>query len=496
VGNIMEQYDLAVIGGGPAGYTAADLASSEGLKTVLFEEAGLGGVCLNEGCVPTKVLLNSSKLLYSLKGGAAYGIQTGGGDLSISHESVLRRKEKVIRSLVAGVKAKLAGSGAAVIYGSAAISGQSDNKYIVTQLTGPDSGRRFEAARVLAAPGSAPIIPNIDGLSECLDSDFCVTSKETLSLSETPKNLVIVGGGVIGLELADYYNAAGSNVTVVELLDRIAYPMDGEIAKILLENLKKKGIAFRLATRFIKAAPGYVMTEPAAKPIGTGTKPAATGDMPADTAAKQTEAGDMQGCEKIPADKVLIAIGRKPRISGFGAEALGVQIERGAVLTDCYMRTNIPNIYAAGDINGKSMLAHTAYREAARAVRHMAGKPVKMDYGAIPSIVYTYPEAAGVGETEESASASGLSVKTITLPLRYSGRYVAESESGDGICKVLVNAKSGNLLGMHIIGSYASEIILSAAFMIESRWPAEALRELAFPHPTVGEAIREALYKI
>ena len=478
----MELYDLAILGGGPAGYLAAERAAASGLKTALFEESNPGGVCLNEGCIPTKAMLNASKYYYAAQKFSHYGVHSDGAGISIAHGAVLERKEKVVRTLVSGVKAKLKAAGAAVFYGHAAIAGKaqqghgggntggnnsgggsSGGNYVIAVQTGQNAGLEVLAARVLIATGSAPIIPPIDGVREQLESGLVITSREALSLEAPPKELVIVGGGVIGLELADYYNAAGSNVTIVELLDRIAAPMDLEISNILMANLKKKGIAFKTGRRLASASPdGSIAIMPN---------------------------------ETLHADKVLLCVGRKPRTADIGLEALGVCVERGAVICDEHMRTNVPNIYAAGDVNGKSMLAHTAYREAECAVGHMLGKPSRMKYGAIPSVIYTYPEAAGVGETSESAAAKGLDVRTVKLPLRYSGRYVAEEDNGDGMCKLLIDPRNRKVAGAHVIGSYASEIILSAAFMIESNWPVEALRELVFPHPTVGEALRDALFE-
>jgi len=500
----MEQYDLAVIGGGPAGYAAAEQAAAGGVNTILFEAENLGGVCLNEGCIPTKVLLNTSKLLYAAKNGALYGVNAGGAEFAISHGAVLQRKDKVVRALVAGVRSKLKASGAAVVNGKAAVSGRSSGGFIVEAASGGEAGRRIEAARLLIAAGSAPIIPEIAGLREGLEAGFCVTSREALALPEPPGKLVIVGGGVIGLELADYYRAAGSDVTVLELLDRIAAPMDRDITDVLAANLKKKGVQFRLQTRFTQVIlPGAragaahtAITEAAAGGVYPRSHAAETGGVITEPAGAAQGGGEKPAPEFIPADKILIAIGRKPRSAGMGLAELGVYMERGAVVTDEYMRTNIPNVYAAGDVNGKSMLAHTAYREADCAVSRMAGRPAAMRYGAVPSVIYTNPEAACVGETDESAAAKGLEVKTVKLPLRYSGRYVAENESGDGFCKILFDAGKKRVAGAHIIGSYASEIAISMAFMIESRWPAKALRELTFPHPTVGEALREALFKI
>ena len=490
----MEAYDLAILGGGPAGYLAAERAAASGMRTALFEAENIGGVCLNEGCIPTKVMLNTSKLLYYAKHGEAYGVvpaeKSLGAGFGINHTTVMARKAKVIKTLVAGVRAKLKASGADVFIGRAEINGRRDGRYIIAQNSGQDAGRQIEAAKILIATGSAPIIPKIDGIGTISENGFFLTSREALSLPEIPKKLVIVGGGVIGLELADYFNAAGSSVTIVELLGRIANPMDEGISKILLANLKKRGVEFRLGARFIGAV------QPDAGNAGTGgaviieNSGANAGGAAQESGAN---AGGQVVRETLQADKVLLSIGRRPNASGLGLEELGACVERGAIITDEYMRTNIPGVYAAGDVNGKIMLAHTAYREADCAVAHMLGKPEKMRYDIIPSVIYTNPEAAGVGETEESAAAKGLDVKTVSLPMRYSGRYVAETEGGDGICKIIFDKKNGAVAGVHMAGSYASEIILSAAFMIESRLPADALGRIVFPHPTVGEVMREAL---
>ena len=479
----MDKYDLAIIGGGPAGYHAAGLAASGGLKTILFEADKLGGVCLNEGCIPTKAMLNASKHLYYARNAGAYGVmasyKSAGGaaapenpEFRINHEAVLARKEKVIRTLTAGVRSQLKSANAEVAAGKAEITGPAGaGGYIVTQSSGQEAGRAAEAARVLIATGSSPVMPPLEGVAQGLASGFVITSTEALSLAKVPERFVIIGGGIIGLELADYYNSAGSQVTVVEMLDRIAYPMESETSRILFNNLKKRGVNFMLGSRFT----GIV--QPGADGSGGGV----------------TAEPASQGI--VPADKVLVAIGRRPNISGAGIERLGIYAERGAIVTDDCMRTNVPGIYAAGDVNGKLMLAHTAYREAECAVSHMLGSPVRMRYDAIPSAVYTNPESAGAGETEESAAAKGLDVKVVKLPLRFSGRYIAEVDGGDGICKVIFDRRSGAVLGAHIVGPYASEIIVSAAFMIESKRPAKALRELTFPHPTVGEALREAIFE-
>jgi dihydrolipoamide dehydrogenase len=452
----MDKSDLIILGGGPAGYVAAERAAAGGLSVTLFEERSLGGVCLNEGCIPTKSILYSAKLLDGARRGASYGVRADGA--SLDHAAVMKRKNKVVRTLVSGVAAKMKAHGVTVIQKSGTVAGKTPSGFAVT-----DGEREYEASRLLICTGSEPIIPPIPGVAEGIESGFALTSREALELTDIPKELVIVGGGVIGLEMACYFRTAGSHVTVVEMLDKIAGPTEAEISKILLGNLQKKGIEFKLGRRVTGVTPGKSVS---------------------------TDDG------VIDVDKVLLTIGRKPRTSGAGLEALGVFIERGAVVTDGHLRTNVPNVYAAGDVNGKIMLAHTAYREAEVAVNHILGRADSMRYDAIPSVIYTSPEAACVGETEESAAARGLPFKTVKLSMRYAGRYLAENDGGDGICKLVADARDGRLLGVHMIGGYASEIIFSAAMMIESRRPADALKKLIFPHPTVGEIIKELLFEL
>jgi dihydrolipoamide dehydrogenase len=452
----MDNFDLIVLGGGPAGYVAAERASSGGLKTALFEERALGGTCLNEGCIPTKAMLHSAKLLDWARHSSSYGVEVEGA--SINQAAVIKRKNKVVKTLVAGVSAKMKAHGVTVVPRSGAVSRKTQSGFVVS-----DGENEYEAPRLMVCTGSEAITPPISGVAEGMESGFVLTSREALDLTELPKDLVVIGGGIIGLEMACYFRTAGSRVTVVEMLDKIAGPTEAEISKILLSNLQKKGINFKLGRGVTGVTPG-----------------------------KSVETEE----ESIPADMVLLSIGRKPRTSGAGLEALGLHMERGAVVTDEHMRTNIPNVYAAGDVNGRVMLAHTAYREAEAAVNHMLGGNDKMRYGAIPSVIYTSPEAACVGETEESAAAAGIRARTIKLSMRYSGRYLAENEGGDGICKIVVDERDGCLIGTHMIGGYASEIIFSAAMMIENRTPAEALKKLVWPHPTVGEIIREALFEI
>lgn len=455
----MQQFDLIIIGGGPAGYLAGERAAAAGLRAAVFEERALGGVCLNEGCIPSKALLNSAKIFNYAVHGEKYGVTTTCAKLN--HATVIARKNKVVAKLVSGVKAKLKRNKVTVIQARAKITGRDENGFVVTA-----GGEEYSAGKLLLAAGSQPVVPPIPGVKEGLKSGFVLTSREILDIDEAPENLVVIGGGIIGLEMASYFNTAGSNVTIIEMLDKIAGATDNELSDSLHKTYEEQGISFKLGckvTGVVKSGVSYLGTD---------------------------------GEQTIGADKVLLCIGRRAASEDLGLDTVGVLVERGAVVTDEHMRTNVSGIYAAGDINGKMMLAHTAYREAEVAVNHMLGKRDVMRYHAIPSVIYTNPEVAGVGETEESAKEKGFSVKTVKLPISYSGRYLAEVEGGDGMCKLVVDTAHNHLLGAHIMGSYASEMIFGAGLMIETEMKIDDIKELVFPHPTVSEIIRETLFEI
>jgi dihydrolipoamide dehydrogenase len=451
-------YDLIIIGGGPAGYLAAERAGHAGLSVLLIEQRLIGGVCLNEGCIPSKALLYSAKILDNAKHGAKYGVNVENAVLD--HTAVVARKQKVVRTLVTGVQGKLKNNHVTVVTGAGTIHGKTPEGYQVQANQEVYTGKRL-----LIATGSVPVLPPIPGLREGLEKGNVLTNREILDLPAVPASLVIVGGGVIGLEMASYFNSAGSKVTVIEMLDHIAGSTDREIGEILLKNYRKKGVEFKLGAKVTAIREDAVVYE----------------------------SGGEQSA--VPADKVLVSIGRRPAIDGLGLERIGVEVERGRIKTDANGKTNVAEVYAAGDVNGILMLAHTAYREAEVCVNTILGKRDRLRYQAIPAVIYTNPEVAGVGETEESAAAQGIEFATAKLSMRYSGRYVAENEGGDGICKVLIDKKYRKIIGVHMIGNYSSEIIYGAALMIETELRVDDLKELVFPHPTVSEILREALFE-
>jgi len=445
-------YDLIVIGGGPGGYMAAERAGHAGRSVLLIEKRALGGVCLNEGCIPSKTLLNSAKLYDYALHGEAYGVTVE--KAALDHSFVISRKNKVVDTLVGGVKALMKSNKVTVIYGEAKIV---DNTHVSV------NDEVYSGKRLIIATGSVPVIPSsLQGVTEGINNNFVLTSREMLDITEVPDNLVIIGGGVIGLEMASYYNSAGSKVTVIEMLPKIAGTLDDEIATILMKSYQKKGVDFKLGTRVTAVAPGSVIYDGG----------------------------------QVKADKVLLSIGRRPAVDGFGIENTGVAIDAGKIITDEHCLTSVPNIYAVGDVNGKYMLAHTAYREAVVAVNHILGKRDFMRYDAVPSVIYTSPEAAGVGETESSARQAGIECAVVSVPMAYSGRYLAESAVTDGICKVVVDKKNRNIIGVHMIGSYVSEIIAAACTMIEMQMRVDDAKEIIFPHPTVSEMIREAAFRL
>ena len=428
------KYDVAIIGGGPAGYTAAEKAAAGGLSTVLFEKNALGGVCLNEGCVPTKTLLYSAKVYDTIKHAPKYAVSAE--NPAFDFPKIIARKNKVVKKLTAGIRMKMKENGVEVVGGEAV----------------------YEAANLLICTGSETVIPPIPGLSE---TEYW-TSREALLSKELPASLVIIGGGVIGMEFASFFNSMGTEVHVVEMLDKILGPMDRELSEMLQAEYAKRGIKFYLGHKVIAVNGGDVTVE------------------------KDGETFVVQG------EKVLLSVGRRPVTKGFGLETLAPEPFRSGIKVNEFMQTSIPNVYACGDITAFSLLAHTAVSEAEVAVDHILGKNRCMSYKAIPGVVYTNPEIAGVGKTEEELQAEGTPYTVKKIPMAFSGRFVAENEQGNGVCKLIL-AEDETIVGAHLLGNPASELIVIAGIAIEKGMKADELKVIVFPHPTVGEILKEAL---
>ena len=448
-------FDLIIIGGGPAGYVAAERAGHKGLSVLLFEKKILGGVCLNEGCIPTKTMLYSAKMYDNALHGDKYGVY--GDNIRFDYAKIVARKNKVVRKLVAGVDAKMKLHKVTIVKGEAMIKGRSSDGIEVTC-----AGESYLGQNLLICTGSEAFVPPIPGLSEA--GGIVLTNREILELKEQPKSLIIIGGGVIGMEFASLYNSIGTKVTIVEMLPEILGNNDFEISALLRDIYSKKGIEFQLNAKVIKIDGNKVVFEKDGK------------------------------TEVVEGEKILVSVGRRAVTAGFGLENLNIELFKGGIKTDEKMCTNVPDVFAAGDVTGFSLLAHTASREAEVVVNNLIGSEDVMRYNAIPGVVYTNPEVAGVGETEASASAKGIDFRVAKLPMAYAGRFVAENEGGSGICKVLIGAKHGEVIGVHMLGNPASEMIYGACIAIEQEMTLTEMQRVVFPHPTVSEILKETLF--
>ena len=447
--------DLLIIGGGPAGYVAAERAGNAGLKVVLFEKTAMGGVCLNEGCIPTKTLLYSAKTYENALHGDSFGVY--GDNIRFDYGKMVSRKKKVVRKLVLGVEHNMKRNKVEVVKGEAFINGRSDEGVEVTC-----NNEKYIGKNLLICTGSESSIPPIPGLEE--ERDVIVTNREILEMTERPESLVVIGGGVIGMEFASFYNSLGTKVTVVEMLPEIIGGMDLEISTMLRQIYTKKGIEFNLNAKVVKIEGNNVIYE------------------------KDGSTHSVEG------EKILLSVGRRPVTKGFGLENLNVELERNGIKVDSKMRTNIPSVFAAGDVTGFSLLAHTASREGEVVVNNILGKTDIMRYNAIPSVVYTNPEVAGVGETEESAKDKNIAYKVAKLPMTFSGRFVAENEGVNGLCKIIIGEKYGEVIGVHMLGNPSSEIIYGACMAIEQEMTLNEMKEVVFPHPTVSEIFKEVVF--
>ena len=440
------KYYLAILGGGPAGYTAAEIASKAGKDVILFEQNALGGTCLNVGCIPTKTLLYSAKQYYNAAHADKYGVKAE--NVSFDYVKIQQRKTKVVRKLVAGIRAKLNNEHCTVINGAASVVGLTDD--VVTISCGEE---QYEAENLLICTGSTNFVPPIPGIK---DNDHVWDSTAALDAKELPQSIAIIGGGVIGMEFATLYHELGVPVTVIEAMPTILPNIDQDIVTILREKYEKAGIKILTSTKVVEINGG----------------------------ALKVESGEV-----IEADKILVSVGRRANLQGL--EALtDLEFNRGAIVVDDFMKTNLPNVYAAGDVTGKIMLAHVASRQAEVAVGRMLKQiPVqRIAYNAIPSVVYTNPEIACVGITEKDFDAE---VKT--LPMTFSGRFVAENEGETGLCKMLIDKKSHSVLGVHMIGNPCSEFVAAASFAVRMGYTVDEFKQVVFPHPTVSEILKEIL---
>jgi dihydrolipoamide dehydrogenase len=387
----------------------------------------------------------------------------------------MKRKDKIVKKLVAGVSNTLKKYGVEIIFQKAFIKGRTGDGIVVES-----AGNEFIAKNLLIATGSEPALPAIPGL----ESVKYFTNREILQLSEMPEELTILGAGYVGIEFASFFSAMGTKVTVVELMPDILPGMDRDITRFVRQELTARNVEFKLNSQVIGIDKNNLITE-----IAADIK-----DETGDKTGSGAKATKRQGSDMVLFRNLLISIGRKPTVRDMGLENLGIEYSSHGIKTDLQCRTNIPGVYAAGDVNGFSMLAHTAYREAEVVINNLSGRKDQMRYNAIPSVVYTNPEIASVGLTEEMAREKNIDYDVKQVPMAYSGRFVAENEGKNGLAKILVGNKYGEILGVHMVGNPASELIWGAAMMIENELRLRDVEDIVFPHPTVSEIIRETIF--
>lgn len=445
-------YDLIVLGAGPGGYEAAAYAGEMGKKAALIERKYIGGVCLNEGCIPTKTLLYSAKVLKECREAKNYGIKTKKPE--VDFKRIQKRKGEVVSLLTKGVEGKLKRSGVEVIWGEG---------ILIAKNTVEVNGKKYKAKNILIATGSRPAVPPIDGIN----SSQVLDSTAVLELDKIPDSLTIIGAGAIGLEFACLFNGMESEVKVIEMLPDIAYQMDTEITSFLRKGLEEKNIAFDLSSRVIKID------------------------------KRKVNYIDGSGKNKtVESEIILNATGRQPNLENIGLDDIEIFYDAAGIKTDLQGKTSVPGIWACGDVTGRCLLAHAAAREGIVAVNNMFGIKDVMRYKAIPNVIYTHPEVASVGMTEQMLQQEEIDYQKILLPMNISGRFVAENEKEKGYVKVLVGIEHHEILGIHIIGGAASEMVYGAVTFIEMEMRVEDIKEIIFPHPTVSEAIKEAICQI
>jgi dihydrolipoamide dehydrogenase len=463
----MERYDLVVVGSGPGGYTAAARAARLGLKTACVERhPRLGGVCLNVGCIPSKALLDASEHYHLAKHRfAELGIGTG--KLSLDLDRMMARKREVVEGLTDNVRTLLTGNQVTVIHGRARLAG-SDRVEVTLPAEGDGKEQPLvlEAERILLATGSEPVaLPGLD-----FDGERIVSATEALSFPSLPRRLLIVGAGYIGLEMGAVWSRLGTEVTIVEMLPQIAGALDGQVARTLQRILTRQGIGFRLGARVTSAK---ILKKSVRILLQEGEKE-----------------------ERLTADRVLVAVGRIPRTRELGLSEAGVEVaERsGRLPVNETYQTNIPSIYAIGDLISGPMLAHKAAAEGVAVAEIMAGLPGEVNYDAIPSVIYTWPEVASVGITEETAKARGIPYCIGSFPFTGSGRARCMGET-DGFVKLISHAKTDRLLGAHIIGPRASDMIAECVLAMEFGASLEDIARTVHGHPTFAETLQEAALK-
>jgi dihydrolipoamide dehydrogenase len=462
--DLTKNYDIAIIGAGPGGYVAAIRASQLGGRVVVIEKDELGGTCLNRGCIPTKTLVVSARLLNSVKKGGEFGINSG--EVSVDYSIITKRKERIIKQLISGIAQLFKSYDIEVIKGKGKLTDRIKDKLREIEVEKDDGSVEIVVAKkLIIATGSVPApIPGIT-----IDERDVITSDQVLELEEVPSSLLIVGGGVIGVEFASIFNSLGSKVTIVEILPRIIPTEDGEISEQLKKSLVKSGIE-----------------------VNTGVK---VREIVSNNDKKKIIIETPGGIEERVAQKVLIATGRRPYTEGLGVEKTGIGIEKGRILVNEKMETNLPGIFAIGDVVGEVLLAHVASAEGIVASENAMGNQLTIDYRVIPNCIYSIPEVATVGLSEERAKEMGYEVSVGRFPFLANPRATILGER-IGMVKIIGDKRNDEILGVHIVGADATELIGEASIAIKAKVTTKDLERIIHAHPTLSEAIFEAAHDV
>jgi dihydrolipoamide dehydrogenase len=449
----MKTYDIVVIGGGPGGYVAAIKAAQLNASVALIEADRIGGVCLNYGCIPTKTLLRSAKLYQDMLHAATFGIslETGNG-ISVDWQQLMARKSSVVDKIVGGVEQLLRFNKVDVYKGIAAI---------VDEKTVSVGSETLKLKDLIIATGSSPQYPKIEGLQHALEAGIIIDSTRAISLETHPKSMIILGGGVIAVEFATLFNSLGTEVTLLQRSDQILKNQDGDVKALIQRHLSESGVKIKTGVA-IERIDGH-----------------------------RVYYKDSQGDHEVTGDYILASLGRTPNLKGL--EALPLKLSRKGIDVNARMQTNLPNVYAIGDVCGGMMLAHVASAQGIVAVENIMGKTSEMNYRQIPSCIYSFPEVGAIGYTEEEARAAGFDIGTSSFPLSANGKAMAEGETV-GFVKIIHEKQYGEVIGVHIVASHATDMIAEAAATMALEGTVYDLAKTVHPHPTLSEIVMEAAH--
>lgn len=448
----MKEYDVIVLGAGPGGYVAAIKAAQNNLKVAIIEKEAIGGVCLNWGCIPTKSLLKSAKVYQEFMNAKDYGIDIADkSQITPNWSNILKRKDRIVKRLTGGVKMLLEKNKVEIFTGEGEII--TNNEVLIND-------EKIRAKNIIISTGASPILPPIEGLEKAYKDNFLMTSKEILDIDNIPQELVIIGGGVIGLEFATIFNTFNTKVTIIEREKEILLNVDDDIRENMLKILKKAKVEVLTESTVVKIKNNEVIYK------------------------------DKDGNDKsVSASKVLLSVGMKANIGSF--TKLNIKLNNKFVEVNDSLQTSIPNIYAIGDVNGKMMLAHVASHQGIIAVNNILGHKEKLNYDQIPSAIYSFPEIAQVGLTEKAAKTKGLDYKVSIFPLQANGKALSANEK-DGFIKIIADKKYNEILGVHILADNASDLISEAVVVMKLEGTADEIAKSVHPHPTISEIYHEA----